>query len=62
MSRTRPCELMCRNSGTFPQPGCLVTRSSVNSSREGGLAGRHGRGRREIVSAVGNAVSTFDHI
>lgn len=31
--------------------------------REGGLAGEtRGGGRREMVSAVGNAMSTFDHI
>lgn len=53
-SRTQPAARQRRNSGTFPPPGCLVTRSSVSSSRGGGLAG----GTRE--GASGDSVCCWE--
>ena len=44
LSGTQPSASQWRNSGPFPPPGCLVTRSSVTSSRGGGLAGERQEG------------------
>lgn len=44
LSRTQPSALQWRNSGTFPPPGCLVTRSSVTSSLRRGLGWGDTRG------------------
>lgn len=55
--------LLWKNSGTFSAPGCLVTSSSVmRAPGQGAWLGSLGRGRWEIVSAVGSAGSTFDRI
>lgn len=59
--RSRP-----RPSGGTPDPFLLlVAWLQDHLSRvpeEGAWLGRHRRGSREIVSAVGNTMSTFDHI